>query len=769
MAINISLSTSLTAIKTSDNLSLWPFSNDRDEVYFVTQTLLSDGTVISHPRISPTPPQDYFPFHNGDSLNWVNLTSFSLDVGERAFTYVAILDQDNAEFELVYDFLAPLLIATGGIAAGIVKGDILSTLKGTVSFGKKIVETFQSLGPGDDLIGGFNVIHENIDGEIQTTWTRLYDNTRIDVPSYITSSSRHTADLTAAGLGNEAVYLATIHSTESIENNPTLYRGFEGDNEIYGSDFSDTIYGGEGSDYINGLNGNDSLFGEAGDDSLQGMADNDMLDGGVGNDVIEGGIGDDTLFGGEGNDSLAGGVGDDYIYGGEGNDVIIERIGDNTIIGGQGDDTIYGGAHRDVIYGGPNNDSIVGGGGSDLIHGGENQDKIYGGDGNDSISGDVGDDLLIGGPGNDTLEGDNGLDTVFGSDGDDVINGGDLDDYLSGEKDNDTLIGGSGNDVLRGGEGNDILISNDGSDLLEGGEGQDIFAINPNDSSFDVIYDFNQYQDKISFYSPGTKHGSFRFFDDGIYRFIDNPHYEVSRPPIGCVSCLMSSPGWIPVRESILPAIEIYWDEDLYDNDPGVLTAILLDAELDSLGRRGDQFGGYFQNLGMFFVRGHGDGRSQALTIEGSDYADLIEGNLFNNIINGLNGNDTILGAEGEDIMDGGAGDDDLFGEEGSDTLIGGPGSDIFNFGSISDGGVDLISDFDTEEDRISFRSGFDQNTPGFHRLADTTYQGVAGTGIYWDSDPSDADPGRLLGVLQGWNASQLSIGACLLRWGHPA
>jgi len=65
---------------------------------------------------------------------------------------------------------------------------------------------------------------------------------------------------------------------------PGSYRGFNGNDLIFGSE------------------GDDTLAGDAGADGLGGNAGNDLLQGGGGADVLNGGLGADTLVGGPGSD-----------------------------------------------------------------------------------------------------------------------------------------------------------------------------------------------------------------------------------------------------------------------------------------------------------------------------------------------------------------------------------------------------------------------------------------------------------------------------------
>ncbi|HHP7232801.1 MAG TPA: M10 family metallopeptidase C-terminal domain-containing protein, partial [Xenococcaceae cyanobacterium] len=97
----------------------------------------------------------------------------------------------------------------------------------------------------------------------------------------------------------------------------------------------------------------------------------------------------------------------------------------------------------------------------------------------------------------------------------------------------------------------------------------------------------------------------------------------------------------------------------------------------------------------------------------GGDGKDLIDGGADNDLLIGGKGDDTVLGQEGEDVILGNSGNDVIDGGLGNDTITGGPGSDILTGGAGADvfvfkpgtdfkkGFVDVITDFDVNEDRI--------------------------------------------------------------------
>ena len=66
-------------------------------------------------------------------------------------------------------------------------------------------------------------------------------------------------------------------------------------------------------------------------------------------------------------------------------------------------------------------------------------------------------------------------------------------------------------------------------------------------------------------------------------------------------------------------------------------------------------------------------------------------------------GNDKLDGGSGNDIIVGGAGNDLIIAGNGEDILTGGLGTDTFEFSMGN--GINTISDFNAEVDRVLFRT----------------------------------------------------------------
>jgi Ca2+-binding RTX toxin-like protein len=71
--------------------------------------------------------------------------------------------------------------------------------------------------------------------------------------------------------------------------------GGDGNDTLWGSQFSDVIHGGNGNDHLAGWDGNDDLYGDSGDDVLDGVNGNDRMTGGPGLDTFRGGPGTDWV------------------------------------------------------------------------------------------------------------------------------------------------------------------------------------------------------------------------------------------------------------------------------------------------------------------------------------------------------------------------------------------------------------------------------------------------------------------------------------------
>lgn len=174
---------------------------------------------------------------------------------------------------------------------------------------------------------------------------------------------------------------------------------------------------------------------------------------------------------------------------------------------------IVGGGEKDSIYtqtADPTTavTTVFGNGGDDQIWLSGGTVTAHGGAGNDAIiindDTTIGTTHLLGEGGDDAIFGGHGADLIAGGKGDDLLFAGEGNDRLNGGLGNDHLEGGAGRDRLVGGSGDDFLQGDTGADILTGGAGMDTFSFRPEDSgvggaNHDVITDFNEAEDKLSF------------------------------------------------------------------------------------------------------------------------------------------------------------------------------------------------------------------------------------------------------------------------------
>jgi Ca2+-binding RTX toxin-like protein len=142
-------------------------------------------------------------------------------------------------------------------------------------------------------------------------------------------------------------------------------------------------------------------------------------------------------------------------------------------------------------------------------------------------------------------------------------------------------------------------------------------------------------------------------------------------------------------------------------------------------------------------------GGSLADTIDGGDGADIINAGEGDNYIVGGEGADSIISGTGADIIDGGggadtiesgAGDDIIFGGGGADSIIAGAGNDTiaggveadeYVFSNYATNGLDLITDFTTASDTLSFRFVDTAIAVGGTAVASAAQQAMTNHSVY--------------------------------------
>jgi Ca2+-binding RTX toxin-like protein len=332
--------------------------------------------------------------------------------------------------------------------------------------------------------------------------------------------------------------------------------GGAGNDSLTGTEHNDVLIGGAGNDTLTGGESNDILDGGTGNDTYVFFADQsvDTIAAGTYNtgDVIKIAGADfyDINYGWfNGNLHIAPAINGDFDFNDTGAVTIANFFGGTGSIKVQIDTLDY-----NLFYGtdaslatftfqrgltGTNNatsaEVIIGTTGNDKIDGkGGFYDALFGDDGNDILTGGGGLDWLRGGSGNDVLNGAGGNDRLRGEDGNDTLNGGDgidradyrLADFgvdvnlalgiasddghgtidtliaiedVRGGAHEDQITGNGGANRLEGREGEDTLTGAGGNDALVGGADADTFRFNGFGEGDDVIEDWDDSLDILSF------------------------------------------------------------------------------------------------------------------------------------------------------------------------------------------------------------------------------------------------------------------------------
>ena len=513
----------------------------------------------------------------------------------------------------------------------------------------------------------------------------------------------------------------TVWSTSAIENRVNIY-GDDNDNELVGTNTSETFYGRGGDDTITGEGGNDTLYGAEGDDKLYGENGNDTVYGGKGNDDIRTDSGDDILDGGTGNDFLYGATGNDtYIYRrGDGNDVVydfeslrsrgvtdrfiftdintsdiddITKSGDHLVITlkADGDESPakirfncwYKNTHNFKMEKIEFADGTVWS--TSAI---ENRVNIYGDDNDNELVGTNASETFYGRGGDDTITGEGGNDTLYGAEGD---------DKLYGENGNDTVYGGKGNDDIRTDSGDDILDGGTGNDFLYGATGNDTYIYRRGDGN-DVVYDFESLRsrgvtDRFIFTDINTSDidDITKSGDHLVITLKADGDESPAKIRFNCwyknthnfkMEKIEFADGTVWSTSAIENRVNIYGDDN--DNE-----LVGTNASETFYGRGGDDT-----------ITGEGGND----TLYGAEGDDKLYGENGNDTVYGGKGNDDIRTDSGDDILDGGTGNDFLYGSTGSDTYIyrRGDGNDVvYDFESLRSRGVTdrfIFTDINTSD-----------------------------------------------------------------------
>jgi Ca2+-binding RTX toxin-like protein len=451
----------------------------------------------------------------------------------------------------------------------------------------------------------------------------------------------------------------TAQADFTLEVQPAVLRGTNGDDTLTGDATDNVILGLAGNDVLLGLDGSDALNGGEGDDALYGGAGNDGLYGEDGNDILDGGSGQDEMYGSIGDDVYVVDDVADYVLedAGEGTDTVQASITytlgsnlENLTLTGTAAINGTGNTFDNLLTGNSGNNTLTGGAGNDTLDGGTA--------GTDSLRGGTGDDtyVVVRTSGITITENANeGTDLVrasvtytLGSNlenltltGTAAINGtgNSLANVITGNSGNNALSGGTGADALIGGAGNDTYtVDNVGDAITElAGEGTD--QVNAS-----VSYTLANHVENLTLTGTTTINGTGNALDNVLTGNSGN-------------NTLTGGAG-----------------NDTLDGGSGSDTMVGGQGnDTYVVAQTGDvvtELAGEGIDLVQSSITLTLASNVENLTLTGTTAINGT-GNALNNVLTGNSGNNTLTGSDGNDTLDGGtAGTDSLRGGTGDDTYI---------------------------------------------------------------------------------------------------
>ncbi|MGL5362764.1 MAG: calcium-binding protein, partial [Bosea sp. (in: a-proteobacteria)] len=437
------------------------------------------------------------------------------------------------------------------------------------------------------------------------------------------------------------------------------------DNQIIGSDFSD------------------SLSGAGGADSIQGADGSDTLDGGAGIDELAGGAGDDTYIVDEAGDLVVEGTG-------AGIDVVQTSLAAYTLTSISEVENLTGTATTGQALTGNDRLNVVTGGiGDDTLAGGASQDTLVGGLGNDRYLIDSMFEVIteeVGG-GTDTIVTDLSTYTLASANVENLTGtAATSQDLIGNSADNtirdsnanaiDTLSGMGGNDTLIAGLGNDLLDGGTGNDSMSGGAGDDEYIV---DSLADIVTEVDGegvdgVTTTLAAYTLTAAHVENLFGNGGIAQALTGN--DLGNVIAGRLlnDTLMGGLGNDTLDGGLggNDSLDGGAGDDIMSGGIGDDTYV-VDSLTDTVSEQGGQ--------GIDTVQTALAAYTLALEVEnlvGTGNGQALTGNSDSNSITGGIGNDTLAGGGGADTLYGGGGNDTLDGGGGADYLIGGMGDDLY-------------------------------------------------------------------------------------------
>ena len=466
-------------------------------------------------------------------------------------------------------------------------------------------------------------------------------------------------------------------------------RNFE---NVIGSAYGDELTGSDdGAD-------NDPQDGLEGRNRIWGMDGEDEIDGGTGTDFIEGGAGADELDGGtnagaatEADDNGADPDDDTVIYATSDEGVSV-NLSANTVSGGHAE-----GDELEVQKGAFDHDGDDDTDPLDV----STFESVTGSMHNDRLTGDHRDNTLNGLAGDDTLRGHAGEDTLIGGPGADILDGGEEEDEEDDmvptlDEDGETTVV-DGNVVMEA-----VLPDTASYVTAMAGVTVDLHSRKGTggDAEGDTYRGIEQYM--------GSSNDDTFIAGEGIDRVNAGAHnmdYAGKRTDGDTISYEESEEGVtlsVNLADGVVTVDPANADDG--DNDINFATDAVLAVDDDLSGFEnitGSEKGDSLTTTGT-----QGDGIMTGSTLMGLGGNDTLVGGGVNDVLMGGKGRDTIVGGAGEDRIVGGAGDDVMYGggsvdADGAISVQADIVTDVFVFSPRDGSGVDIIKDFDAENDQL--------------------------------------------------------------------
>jgi len=281
----------------------------------------------------------------------------------------------------------------------------------------------------------------------------------------------------------------------------------------------------------------------------------------------------------------------------------------------------------------------------------------------------------------------------------------------------EALVGTAAPETINGLGGADTISGGGNADVLSGGGGDDLFKFASGDSVYaaSTPTTIASYGDRIVDFEGGTRgagtaNGTGDTLDFGVVRGSATNYVENTAATLGAA---VTQAGATFAANSALRYVATAVGSDVVvfaSSGGGGQTASMVTLSGADVGAVG------FLNIVGTAPLNYNiiDGTAGRDTLIGGAGNDSLTGFANSDSLSGGAGNDTLLGGDGQDTLIGGLGNDRLSGGANEDRFVFGPGDsgEFFN-GVITPGTADIVTDFQTGIDTLTFGMGAAIGPPG--------------------------------------------------------